>query len=268
MNSLSFPLSSLFLSTTQKIHLFPLYPHQYKKSHTYPLPLSFCPSQTPSSSPSISASSQIPLSAIPIEEIVEKDWSFLEPTDADSDPNLTVKTSRIISAAQIKPNSRILVSLGSEGFVDRLVESLPSDLQLLLVVHESLFVLAGIKEKYDDGIRCWQGGIVEVPEKWAPFDTIFLCYLPGLDSPLDQILGAIAEQCSEGARLVIGFAQGREAVERHRQQYPEMVTSDLPDKVALEKAAATHLFQVTEFIDEPAFYLAVLNFRKVGNSTE
>ncbi|EHA8588004.1 putative Retinal dehydrogenase 1 [Cocos nucifera] len=54
-------------------------------------------------------------------------------------------------------------------------------------------------------------------------------------------------------------------VERnHRQQYPDMVTFDLPDKITLEKAATDHSFQITEFVDEPTFYLAVLKLKERG----
>lgn len=70
--------------------------------------------------------------------------------------------------------------------------------ELLLVVHESLFELALIKEKFDDGVRCWQGGILEVPQKWANFDAVFICYLPGLGFSTDQIFAAIGTRCSPG----------------------------------------------------------------------
>ncbi|KAL5995415.1 hypothetical protein ACLOJK_025475 [Asimina triloba] len=286
MNSLSFPQTHLLPSNAApKLHLFPLPTFQSLRPPLHPLPLSFLTSQIrPSPPSSIAQSSQTPTSGIPIEEIVERDWSFLEPTTAD--PELAAKTSRIISAANIKPNSRILVSLPTQGFIDRLVESPPAEVQLLLVVHESLFLLAGIKEKYDEGVRCWQGGIRELPRKWAPLDAVFLCYLPGLGSPLDSILRAMAARCSDedllsmssrwnsdddlytGGSLIISFAEGREAIKRHQQQYPDMVTANLPDKPALEAAAMAHSFKLKEFVDEPTFYLAVLKFCKGGNSSD
>lgn len=58
---------------------------------------------------------------------------------------------------------------------------------------------------------------------------------------------------------MICFDQGRDIVEReHQKQYPDIATCNLPDKIILEKAAADHSFQITEFVDESAFYLAVL----------
>ncbi|KAK8958511.1 hypothetical protein KSP40_PGU002960 [Platanthera guangdongensis] len=41
-----------------------------------------------------------------------------------------------------------------------------------------------------------------------------------------------------------------------------MVTSGLPERAALETAAAAagHSFSITQFVDEPTFYLAVLTF--------
>lgn len=63
-----------------------------------------------------------------------------------------------------------------------------------------------------------------------------------------------------GARLVISHPQGREVSEQQQRQYPDVVTSDLPEKSTLEEAATEHSFELTEYVDEPCFYLAVLKF--------
>lgn len=98
-----------------------------------------------------------------------------------------------MSAGKVQEGSRVLVSTGSEDFVDSLVGLTSS----LFVVHDSLLVLACIKEKYDR-VKCWQGEIVHVPEKWAPFDAVFLYFLPALPFKLDQILGSLAGKCAPG----------------------------------------------------------------------
>lgn len=65
-----------------------------------------------------------------------------------------------------------------------------------------------------------------------------------------------------GGRVILSFDLGREVVEqKHKKQFPDMVTYDLPDRIALTKAASEHSFLITEFLDEPTFYLAVLRFR-------
>lgn len=152
----------------------------------------------------------------------------------------------------------MLVSLPSEGFVDTLVEKSVKE-NVIVVVHESLFVLAGVKEMYDN-VQCWLGDFVDVPSKWSPFHVVFLNYLPGLGVELDRILRVVAENCSQGARLVISYPQGREGVERQRKEHPDVVISDLPHKIALDKAATDHSFEITKFLDEPGLYLAVLKF--------
>ncbi|KAJ8618749.1 hypothetical protein MRB53_014935 [Persea americana] len=270
MSSLSLPLSST--KTSLKPLFFPLHKPRHQQLQNPNLSPSTLSLSSPNNRiPRLSLSNQdTPVSAIPIQEIVEKDWSFVDSDSINSPSERSHKTSRIISAARIGPSSRILVSHGTEHFVEQLVGSgEPSGkkpFELLLVVHESLFELALIKEKFDDGVRCWQGGILEVPQKWANFDAVFICYLPGLGFSTDQIFAAMGRRCSPGARLVIGYAQGREIVARHLQQHPDMVNSALPDKATLEKVAADHSFEVTEFVDEPTFYLAVLEFCKLGNS--
>ncbi|PON56318.1 S-adenosyl-L-methionine-dependent methyltransferase [Trema orientale] len=196
--------------------------------------------------------------AIEFEDITEKDWSFLDPDDLVSDQDYGHKLNRIIASGQIESGSRVVVSAGAEGFVDRLVDS-SSPCSLLLVVHDSLFVLAGIKEKYDK-VKCWQGELLYVPEKWAPLDVVFLYFLPALPFGLDQVFGVLAKHCSPGARLVISHPQGREVLEQQRKKYPDVIISDLPKKSVLQKAASDHSFDLVEFVDDSGFYLAVLKF--------
>lgn len=68
--------------------------------------------------------------------------------------------------------------------------------------------------------------------------------------------------CSIGGRLVISHPNGRKALEQEQQQFPDVVVSDLPDRMTLQKAAADHSFDLIEFIDEHSFYLAILKFHK------
>ncbi|KAL3841181.1 hypothetical protein ACJIZ3_025772 [Penstemon smallii] len=192
------------------------------------------------------------VSEVRFEDFVEKDWSFL-----DIDAEHIEKIDRIISAGEIVESSKVLVSIGSEAFVDRVVYSSPCE--QLLIVHDSLFVLACIKEKYDN-VKCWQGELINVPEKWAGFNVVFLYFLPALPFELDQVLAAIAERCLPGARIVISHPHGRKTVEEQRDQYPDVVVSDLPEKINLQKIAEERSFEVVEFVDEPGFYLAVLRF--------
>lgn len=134
------------------------------------------------------------VSVINFEDFFEKDWSFLELDELSSKEQIQ-KIDRIISAGEINETSRVLVATGAEGFVDRVVDSSPCN--LLLVVHDSLFLLAGIKEKYDK-VKCWQGEIIYVPEKWAPLDVVFLYFLPALPFTLDQVFETLANRCSPG----------------------------------------------------------------------
>lgn len=145
------------------------------------------------------------VSVIDFEDFMEKDWSFLDSDGTNSEEEHKQKTDWIISKGNIGENSRVLVSTGAEEFVDQLVDSSPC--QLLLVVHDSLFVLAGIKEKYDK-VKCWQGELIYVPEKWTPFDVVFLYFLPALPFELDRIFGELAKRCLPGnffIRFIIYF---------------------------------------------------------------
>jgi hypothetical protein len=65
--------------------------------------------------------------------------------------------------------------------------------------------------------------------------------------------------------LVISHPQGREVLEQQKKQYQDVVTSDLPDKMTLQKAAANHSFEMVEYVDEPGFYLTVLRLSDARN---
>ncbi|XP_073158124.1 uncharacterized protein [Henckelia pumila] len=196
------------------------------------------------------------VSVVEFQDFVEKDWSFLDTDYPSSDEEHRLKMDRIISAGGVSETSRVLVSVGSEAFVDRVVETSP--VGMLLIVHDSLLTLACIKEKYDK-VKCWQGEVINVPEKWTPFDVVFLYFLPGLPFELNEVLGALANRCLRGARVVMSHPQGRQAVEEQRLKYPDVVVSNLPEETMLRSVAAENSFEVVEFVDEPAgFYLAIL----------
>ncbi|XP_042454478.1 uncharacterized protein LOC122038676 [Zingiber officinale] len=197
-------------------------------------------------------------SSLPLGELVERDWSFVEEDATNSYEQRADKARRIIAAADVETSSRVLAAFPTASFVDRLVESAPCE--HMVAIHESLFVLAMIKEGHDR-VRCWQGGIDVIPEKFYPFDSVFVCYFPGMGVTIETLLASLAGKCSPGARVVLSFDQGREVVEqKHKQQFPDLVTNNLPDRISLEQTAREHLFQIIEFVDETTFYLAVLEF--------
>lgn len=205
----------------------------------------------------VTSSNEGVVSVVDSEDVAEKDWSFLDSDGLDTE-QIKHQIDRIISMGEIEESSRVLVSIGSEGFVDCLVESSPC--QMMLAVHDSIFSLALIKEKYDDEVNCWQGELICVPEKWAPLDVVFLYFLPAMPFSLDQIFESLAKRCSSGARIVISHPQGREALLQQRKQFSDVIISDLPDKMTLQRIAESQSFEMTEFVDEPGFYLSVLKF--------
>ncbi|XWS66474.1 hypothetical protein CRYUN_Cryun05aG0202600 [Craigia yunnanensis] len=173
------------------------------------------------------------VSVINIEDFYEKDWSFLDSDELNSE-QAKQNVDRITSAGDTEETFRVLVSV------------------------------AGIKEKYDE-VKCWKGELIYVPEKWSPLVVVFLYFLPALPFKLDQIFVALAKRCSPGARLVISHPQGREVLEQQRKQFPDVIIENLPEKTTLQKVAADHSFEMTEFVDEPGFYLVVLKFIKANS---
>lgn len=173
------------------------HPHSPTSSPFPLIPLHSVPAQK--SSVSAIPSNEGTVSVIKFEDFLEKDWSFLDSEDSTSNQDYSQKLDRIIAAGGIEEGSRVMVSAGSEAFVDKVADSSPCS--LLLVVHDSLLVLACIKEKYDK-VKCWQGELIHVPKKWAPLDVVFLYFLPALPFKLDQVFGALAKHCSPGNFLL------------------------------------------------------------------
>ncbi|XP_078439453.1 uncharacterized protein LOC144709708 [Wolffia australiana] len=195
------------------------------------------------------------VSAVHFEELVERDWSFLDSSPAAKKSHRISVFDVIIAAAGLSPDSRALACFPAAGFIDRIAEVCPC--QLLIATHDSLFLLAEIKENHDS-VRCWQGGVDAVPERFSPFDSAFVCYFPAMGVSIAELLRSLARRCSPGARVVIGCEHGRDGVKRHREEHPDVVTSDWPSKSDLEQATKENNFQIVELVDESSVYRAVL----------
>lgn len=68
-----------------------------------------------------------------------------------------------------------------------------------------------------------------------------------------------------GARVVISHPQGREVLEQQRKQHQDVLVSELPDKMTLQKVASDNCFEMVEFVDDSGLYLAVLRFSGAKN---
>lgn len=138
---------------------------------------------------------------VAIGDVVEKDWSFLESSGAD--------LQRALAAGALSPSSRVLAVTPTASFVSSLLASSPCE--LLVAAHESLYVLAGVKEAHDE-VRCFHlegggggraGGVVEaVPERFDDFDVVFMCYFPGMGISAASLLKSLAKRCSKGETSV------------------------------------------------------------------
>lgn len=128
---------------------------------------------------------------------MEKDWSFLESAGAN--------LQSALAAGALSPASRVLALTPTASFVSSLLASSPCE--LLVAAHESMYVLAGVKEAHDE-VRCFHlegggggrgGGVVEaVPERFDDFDVVFVCYFPGMGVSAAALLKSLAKRCSKG----------------------------------------------------------------------
>lgn len=248
--SLSLAFSHLFRPTPQP----QFQPRHHDLKFPKPLRLGLAPA----------LSCAAPLAAVPdgvaIDDIVERDWSFLNASGS--------QLPRALAAGALSPASRVLAVTPTPSFVDALLAESPCE--LLVAAHESLYVLGGIKEEHDE-VRCFHlegggrgrgGGVVEaVPERFDAFDAVFVCYFPGIGVSAAALLKSLVKRCSKGARVIIFLDQGRQNLEEHRREHPDVASSDLPSRSSLEKAAAGSKYEIVEFVDESTLYLAVLQFQ-------
>lgn len=199
------PMTPAFHQLRPQLNLQPIYgcfnkKKIYGRRHSSGLPrfpsIWSIPLRDPqSTSRGATAENEGTVSVINFEELMEKDWSFLDFVDKNYEEQHKRKTDQIISAGEIRETSNVLISIGSEDFVDRVVRVSPCE--QLLVVHDSLFTLACIKEKFDN-VKCWQGGLIYLPENWVALDVVFLYFLPALPFQLRQILETLAKHCLPG----------------------------------------------------------------------
>lgn len=120
-----------------------------------------------------------------------QDWSFLAETSSWTNENMAV----VVAAAQLEQDSKVVLCMGTEQFVDYLCSVTPSI--ALSVLHYSLMELANIKESHDS-VRCRQGDIVDISSSWSKLDVVFINYLPALVCPLPQIFQALVKMCAPG----------------------------------------------------------------------
>uniref|UniRef100_A0A0D9VRG7 Uncharacterized protein n=1 Tax=Leersia perrieri TaxID=77586 RepID=A0A0D9VRG7_9ORYZ len=229
----------------------------------FPKPLRLTLARAPPSRRAAPVAAAVP-DGVAVADVVERDWSFLDASAAGA-----TGLARALEAGALSPASRVLAVTPAPSFVDALLSGTPCE--LLVAAHESLYVLAGIKEEHDE-VRCFHlegggggrgGGVVEaVPERFDAFDAVFVCYFPGMGVSAAALVKSLAKRCSKGARVVIFLDQGRQNLEQHRREHPEVVTSDLPNRTSLEKAIAGSKFEIVEFVDETALYLAVLQLQE------
>lgn len=188
----SFPLALLHSrSTSRTQNQHQLQPRPLNPKFSNPRRLSLAPAAAPA--PRIAA---VP-DGVAIADVVEKDWSFLESAGTG--------LQRALAAGALSPSSRVLAVTPTAAFVSALVASTPCD--LLVAAHESLYVLAGVKEAHDE-VRCFHlegggggrgGGVVEaVPERFDDFDAVFVCYFPGMGISDAALLKSLAKRCSKG----------------------------------------------------------------------
>lgn len=161
----------------------------------------------------------------------------------------------VVAAGQLEEDSKVVLCMGTEQFVDYLRSVTPSI--ALSVLHYSLMELANIKESHDS-VRCRQGDIVDISSSWSKLDVVFINYLPALVCPLPQIFQALVKMCAPGARVIISDTQGRAQLNLNKQSHPGVIKGDLPDQVELEKLLQGYPIQLVSFRDEPDIYLAVL----------
>lgn len=189
-------------------------------------------------------------------EFMDRDWSFLEQNSSNG------KMKRVVDAAHVKQNSRVVVCLGTQQFVDYLCMTTPC---VLSVMHYSLLELATIKEKHDS-VKCRQGDILDMPSSSPLLDAVFINFLPALNHSLPRIFEALVRRCAPGARLIISDTQGRDQLRVHKKNNPDVITGDLPDQVELETVLQRYPLQLISFSDEADFYLAVLKVCEDENS--
>lgn len=168
-------------------------------------------------------------------------------------PGEEEKLESIVESAQLQAGEAILdVGSGTGALLGAILKAEPSE---IVACDLSAKMLELAKAKYGAAVRYVQQDVIDLPGKAGPFDVVFCNAVFGNIYDQQLAIQAIHALLKEGGRLVISHPLGKDFVRRLGDRNEDI--KELPDESGLASLLEPEGLSLTEFVDEPEFYLAI-----------
>lgn len=165
------------------------------------------------------------------------------------------RLEQIVAAAGVRSGERVLdVGTGTGVLLPFILARQPSRVVACDLSRE---MLARARATFKGRVRFFQRDVVDLAPYVGLVDVVFCNACFGNFYDPQEALRAINTLCHRGGRLVISHPMGKEFVRRLKEEHPEMVTAELPEKPHLEAMLEAVGFRLELFRDDPELYLAV-----------
>jgi SAM-dependent methyltransferase len=176
---------------------------------------------------------------------------FLRPIPAE----IEERTARIVAAAALAPAARVLDVGSGVGVLIRHLQA--GGASHIVACDLSEQMLANARERHGDAIEYYLGDIIDFPGGTEPFDAVFFNAVFGNVYDPYGALSRARALLRVGGKVILSHPMGRAWHTRLREQNPEMVPRDLPDREETERLFERTRFDLRTAIDEPDIYLMV-----------
>ena len=165
------------------------------------------------------------------------------------------RTRRIVAAAELMPNDRILdVGTGIGVLIPDFHFFGVTD---IVGCDISSLMLAEARVRFPE-IDFWCGDVIDLPHKFGPFDVIYFNAMFGNVCDQRQTLEAIRPRLTANGRIIISHPMGASFQAQLQRENSRLVPHLLPNLKRLNELIAGLTLRVHHFADEDQLYLCCL----------
>jgi ubiquinone/menaquinone biosynthesis C-methylase UbiE len=171
--------------------------------------------------------------------------------------DVEIKLGQIVAKATLNQNSFVLdIGTGMGVLIKHIIASGVLS-KNIAAIDLSAKMLSKARDRYPE-VQFWQGDVLDFEAQTNSFDAIFFnaCF-GNLFSP-DAAVCHVSKLIKPGGCAIISHPLGNKFVSCLHDMNPDLVPRHLPKKNILEKWCSNYNLQLSEYIDEPEFYLAKL----------
>lgn len=168
-------------------------------------------------------------------------------------PEIAARLEEIVVAAELQPGSTVLdVGAGVGALTERIMTTGPGR---VIACDISPKMLARLGELFP-GAERHLADVVDLELETASLDVVFMNAVFSNIVDKKAALANTARMLKDGGRLVVSHPEGRGYITKLKAHIP-FELDDLPNRNAWDDLLQGHPLTTTQFIDEPALYIAI-----------